>query len=235
MRLHVHECVDTTIGQVRESSLFKDWRASLSDGWEIHDVWVETTTVYKDAIQSLQLRAEGLDELGNFRQATFMLVNGVVDVLAVLDDGRQMYALLVEQSRLAVGQFVIANPSGRADRDDETLEALVLRELNEEGGEGIAWSAPRNLNQLVTGDPDPWWVSPGAVNEEVTFFVVEAKVTPDVIDRLYGREAGLHDEGEHTFVLPTPLHTVPQALGARGKKRDLKAMTAWLMYQQATS
>lgn len=231
MKLGVEENVPVSSEAIIGSSLFQEWMKSFSAELRLAKVLVTAAQLYDGQVTSLDIQAEAVDSSGRLIQDTFTLVYEVVDVLALLNDGQQEYALGVLQSRIAVGQSVLSNPSGHVKAGEELANA-ALRELGEELGVELPWSSPKNLNEMVTQSPHPLLVSPGMSNERVTFFVAEAYVSPEVIKELHQREAGLADEGEYTRVRPVPIEEVPQMLADAGG--DLKMLTAWLMYRYVT-
>lgn len=235
MYFKLSQGVGLTDAQVASSFLYRSWATRISSqACVFSSVLVKSVEEFDGEVQSIQLETVVYGPGKELCYETFTLVRGVVDVCAVLNDGQQQYALLVEQLRAAVGRSVLSNPSGCIN-DGEAIEAAALRELGEETGtkRGIAWSKPRNLNQAAYGTSDPFTVSPGVSNEAVTFFEVHADVSPKVVKLLDGRVRGVAEEGERTVVRLVPLDQVSQALVEGGA--DLKALTAWRLHEKATT
>lgn len=64
----------------------------------------------------------------------------------------------------------------------------------------------------------------------MTYIWLEAKVTPEVLAKLQGREAGLAEENEKTTVVVVPWSDAPLVMGSKGRP-CAKAVQGWALVQ----
>jgi 8-oxo-dGTP pyrophosphatase MutT (NUDIX family) len=218
-----------------ELDLLQDWLAGADPSWQVKKVTVLNALTYPSGwVWCLLIQPTVVDGAGHWLEHQVLLVAPAVDVLTVLvDEDGDEYALLVAQSRPAAGTAVMSNPAGRLDAR-ETAEAGARRELMEETnllGTGVHWITLVNLNQKLTGSPEPVWASPGIINEQVTHFVAIGHLPRDQIKALQKSQAGLASEREFITVSVVNIQDVPMHL-ARVGLVDGKALQTWLMYRE---
>ena len=118
--------------------------------------------------------------------------NGVVEIVAVIEEKGIEHVLLTRQYRPPIGDFVIENAAGLSgDKGDEDLIQAAARECEEELG-----YRPGGMHLLTRGPS-----SAGQSNEIVTIFLATnlEKVS---------QGGGALDENENITVIKVPLHKV---------------------------
>lgn len=220
--------VEHSARQVQASTLFARWARRLRRT-TLGTVMVYKTFAWGGEIRMIQMGVQRPE----FEEAVF-LRGPTVDMLTVVTDGRNRFVVHVEQPRIPVGQVVRSNPAGMVDTGESPAVA-ALRELGEEVGSHIKWGSVQPMHAATLGTAAPLLVSPGGMDEEVTFCVVEGHLPSAELGKLTRRIGGLAQEGERLRIRLTPFDggDVDAALQAlcRGRNRpDLKAVTSLLLY-----
>ncbi|HEX6462077.1 MAG TPA: hypothetical protein VFZ58_02255 [Candidatus Saccharimonadales bacterium] len=182
-------------------------------------------------VRRLQMEVRGTDPSGTAQHVFPMLRGHTVDVLALLDDGTNLWVIFVGQWRMPIAEINLSNPSGSVEEAD--FKSTALNELNEElntEGVELAWSPLVNMGALLTGSERPFTVSPGGIDEYVTHYVTKAKVSPAAIKALHGRVAGLQHEGERTTSHVIRLDKAFAYQAADDRAPDEKTIASLLMY-----
>lgn len=221
--------VQTTPRQVQRSALFSSWSRRLRRT-PVGRVTIYASYAWGGEIRMLHMGVQH----GGFENAVF-LRGPTVDMLTIVTDGTKRFVVHVEQPRVAVGQVVRSNPAGMVDTGESPVTA-AMRELAEEVGSHIRWRPAQSMHQVVLGTNAPLLVSPGGMDEEVTFYVVEGYLPSDKLAKLSRHIGGLAHEGERLRLRLTPLtddiRPVLRRLCAGTPRPDGKAVQSLLMYGQ---
>lgn len=230
-----------TAEEVRQSSLFQNWlKRALAEKFVVKSVFV--VEGYKwgspSEIRLLQLEIDMWYKGRKLDKQVYLCADVVSAVTTVVCDGRR-YAVLTWQTRGASPQAKVLDwPCGVIESTDidesgkVNLDVAGLREGYEETGtEGLVdWRVQPNPQYALLQSTELLAVSEGRTSEGVGYIWLEAEVTPDVLTKLQGREAGLHEENEHTTVVVVPWSDVPLVLGSQGRPCG-KAFLGWTMVE----
>lgn len=222
MDITVAQGVEYTAEQISESAIFTNWSKRLPDGWQgsvkILDVgWGSNIRVITmEVVHSSIPHPVKV----NLRSAT-------VDVLVRIRSPRTDHVVFVKQMREAVPGVVVSNVAGGID-SGETPEEAAKRELTEELGLDDI-SLEKYTLEITRLDDDPWFASPGIINEEVYFMcatlTVKLSDVDEVLEMLEGKRTGVDAEGEDLTLLT--IHASEARSTIKGSSnRCLKTLTS---------
>ena len=235
------DSADVAPDEVQRSSLFQSWlKRAQSEGIDVRSVAVRTVDKWGEPseIKLLGLYADMWYKGRKLDPQVYLCTDVVSAVSTVVCDGRR-YGVLTWQTRGASPQAKVLDwPCGTIESTDVdesgriNLDHAGLREAHEETGtEGLMeWRVQPNPQQDLLQSTELIAVSEGRTSEGVGYVWLEAKVTPEVLAKLQGREAGLHEENEHTTVVVVPWKDVPLMLGQQGRACG-KALLGWAMVE----
>ncbi|MGZ9586840.1 NUDIX hydrolase [Paenibacillus marinisediminis] len=184
-----------------------DKHIAKSDGTLFEEVTVDTQSIFKGKIISLQVDTV---KLPNGSEATREIVRhpGAVAVLAIRNDKM----IVVEQYRKPLGKSEVEIPAGKLD-PGELPEAAAMRELEEETGYTTEKLIPLGS----------YYTSPGFADEIIYVYaavdLIEGKMNPD--------------EDEFLSVSEMTLEEAYEAM-RKGRIHDAKtihALYAWHLYK----
>lgn len=201
-----------------ESRHFKKWLERLyhdSGVVSIDVVWVGYS-IKKEARFAL-LQVAYKDRKGLDRTNTIFYRPDAVGVLVVVrnKETNARYAVCVKQLRVPAGGMLVETPAGMIEFDDDPV-LTALREIEEETGFTI-----KQENLISLGG---YYLSPGACPEKMFFFACEIFLTSAEIEKLQGKNTGLHEEGEDLRLHLVPFFDLPSEV------EDAKSLLAYYMY-----
>ncbi len=178
-----------------EVPVFKDWANRLGTDWR-GEVTINAADIWGEPQQVHMLQVAVARE-GSPWPVRITLRSETVDVLVIVTDGTERWAVFVEQEREASGGRVFSNAAGGREWSETPREA-ANRELWEELGlddTNIAFDAEISL--LI---PRPVLASPGITNERAYMMRAVLRVLPDnleaFLEELRGKKTGVTAEGE---------------------------------------
>lgn len=132
-----------------------------------------------------------------------------VAILVVLSCGRQRYALMVRQPRLATGELsFLEMPAGMLDGSNDVV-GVAVKEALEELGEDFVLKR-KDLHLLHR----PVYLSCGASDERIHLYYHERSVTRAMMASLRGRTTGCITERERITLDIIPLRQLLQSTNA---------------------
>lgn len=227
--------------EVQQSLLFQSWlKRALAEGFDVKSAHVVEGYKWGEPkeIRLLLLEVDMWYRGRKLDPQVYLCTDVVSAVATVICDGRR-YGVLTHQARGASPQGKVLDwPCGTIEAGDVdesgkiNLDVAGLREAYEETGtEGLVdWHVQPNPQYDLLQSDELLAVSEGRTSEGVGYVWLEAKVTPEVLKKLQGREAGLHEENEHTTVVVAPWSDVPIVLGEHGRPCG-KALLGWTMVE----
>ncbi|MGD8374312.1 MAG: NUDIX hydrolase [Candidatus Woesebacteria bacterium] len=229
MRIRISPSVKVSRREIVNSRLLCDWLGRCkAQGIEIRDVFVYAAHCWGSPSEVKMAYLEVDAWLNGRKLDGLVTLRGeAVDVLAHITTNANDYVVFVAQTRVpGMQSYVLSNPSGMID-PREDVRVAALRELNEETGINLAWSAPINMLGNM-----PLLVSPGFTDERVYFCVVRATATEEQVAQMNGRLAGVAAEGEHTKLYVVSFDQA-LALAENSSKgyADLKTLMSLMLYK----
>lgn len=229
----VSSSVKTPLTAIANSNLFRDWRNRYNTTpWLIRQVYVLGVHMLQDRIHCMWLQAKVESPDGDIKTEYFQLSGHKVDMLAIMfaGDTRQEYVVLVEEFQPAVGQYVISNPTGFIEDAacraiaPEAAQPTVFDKINRKLGMTVDWSGMARLNHIATGSNGTFLVMPSSSDADITFVVVRATLSSQLIEKLQESTKG------------TPYHVVERSKAraylTRNGRADLSATTSLLLYEE---
>ena len=229
------DVADVTSEEVQGSSLLRGWLLrAQAEGIDVRSIHVVQGYKWGEPkeVRLLWLEVDASYKGRKFDRQVYLCADVVSAVTTVICEG-QRYAVLTSQSRLASPQAEVLDwPCGTIESVDRDIDVAGLREVHEETGTGglVDWRQQSNPQYDLLKSHDPMAVSEGRTSEGVSYIWLEAKVTPEVLAKLQGREAGLAEENEKTTVVVVPWGDVPLLLARQGRS-CLKAVHGWTLVQ----
>lgn len=227
------EMANVTVEEVKTSSLLRGWLSrARAEEIDVRSIYV--VQGYKwgepNEVRLLWLEVDASHGGRKFDRQVYLCADVVSAITTVVCED-QRYGVLTWQSRLvSPGAKVLDWPCGTIESTDSGLDMAGLREAQEETGTKglVEWRLQPNPQHGLLQSRELMAVSEGRTSEGVGYIWLEAHVTSEVLAKLQGREAGLHEENEHTTVVVAPWSDVPLLLGQQGRA-CLKAVTGWLL------
>jgi|GEM_PF-2519660 len=197
------------------SRVFVEWWKGLDPQFDPSEIWIDEIDLRGDEVLFAYIRTKVKQKT---RLQRVMLRGNTSAVLLILSCDGKKYAVLVEQPRLATGEWgsieIIAGML-----DNGTFSGVAVREVAEETGVVI------REEDLVLLQEKAVALSCGASDERVSLYRVEKEVSAAELRDIQGRIAGNPEEGEKTRVLVVPIEEVyPLICG------DAKSLLAYLLY-----
>ena len=123
---------------------------------------------------------------------------GSVGILIVLVCEGKEYLLLVQQPRIPIGTLKnLELPAGSIDENGFTKKLVAAKEVYEETGIEIKDTDLIDLSDLCFGnDFNGHYLSPGASDEYMRFFLYKTDITKEKLESLRGKYTGCENENE---------------------------------------
>ena len=141
-----------------------------SHGGKLGDVNIKCNVMFGDKLGMMLIESDVRDKEGMQIPGVVLLRGRTVAILIIVEVDGVDNVVLVKQARVATGQYIEEIPAGMVD-DDNTLVDTALTETIEETGLKL-----EKDKLLHLGSAFP---SPGACDEEITFYYVGCTVQPD--------------------------------------------------------
>lgn len=206
-----------------QSPKFKVWKSNLEkNGNQVHSV-TDLHSVRKgngEILFSL-IKMDATSPEGNPLLPITMIRGHFVSVTTCLrdrDTGEE-FLLLVRQRRVANGALFYEHPAGMMDQHSDPFEIAMI-EMHEETGVKVGRESLHLLNE------EPYFSSPGLLDEGGYFFCCEMELSREEIMDLHLKSAGEGGEGEfiQTFIA-TPKE-------ARGLIKNSNGLLGIFMWQE---
>ncbi len=203
---------------VADSSQFNNWLEKMDPRFRIQKIDVQAADKRFDAgLLFAKIKAEVVDENGDFVPGSVFMRGDAVAMLVVLNDGEKRWVILTCQQRFPVGIYEsIEIPAGMMD-DHGDFAGTAAREIEEETGLVI------HKNQLTF--LDEYVVSGGGSDERIQIFACEIFKSKEEIEALQGKITGAEHEHERIRLMIVPFDELPK------HTNDPKTLLAYGFYQ----
>lgn len=209
-----------------ESKIFNDWLLSLDSRFIVRSIQFQAIDFrggnqYASGATLMFLRFLVETENSSYLQIAELRGKSVT-LLPILRCEDNLYVALVKQPRLPTGHLTLAElPAGMVEGG--APKGAAIRELEEEVGLSLTESSLMDLSAVV-GASEGIYASPGLINEQVRFYLVEKEIEPKELARLQGKAMGVISEGEKITVQIVPLEEILKAT------TDAKVFIAMALY-----
>lgn len=216
---------DVDLDQVIGSSQFREWVEKQDPRFYVRGVHIYGVIMFgtkvgfifqnTDVVDAKRVAA-GVAKPRSLDGAS-MMRGGCVAVLLILASEEKEFAVVVQQPRLPVGKFnFVEIPAGMLD-GSKNFSGTAAKEIEEETGLVI------RSEEFIQLHPRPLCVSPGGIDETMSFYLVKRHASEDDIASLRGKRTGLRTEGERLIVGVVPLSQLEEL-------DDMKTQTALGLY-----
>lgn len=219
------EITDGQVNKALESAIFTNWFKKIDPDWKIEEIHLQSIDEFNDHIGFVKFEANIYID-GHLSSRAYFLRGDSVAIFMVLNCDGQDYLVLTKQARPAVGSIILEIPAGTCEGSDRYRD-IAAREIYEETGYHVLSTDLIDLNE-VNGLPGNGNVyhSPGACDESVRYFLLEADSSLQHLEELRNWHGGLAEEGEFITLEIIPLVEALQAT------QDAKAHIGLLLYMQ---
>ena len=202
---------------VANSKQFNDWLSKMDPRFNIIKIDVQATDKRFDGgLLFAKIKAEVVDENGDFVPGSVFLRGDAVAMLVILNDGENKWAVLTCQQRFPVGIYEsVEIPAGMMD-DNGDFAGTAAREIEEETGLIIKKELLIFLEEIV--------VSGGGSDERIQLFACEISKSKEEIKELHGKVTGAVHENERIKLMIVPFKELPK------HTKDPKTLLAYGFY-----
>jgi 8-oxo-dGTP pyrophosphatase MutT (NUDIX family) len=208
----------------RNSRQFCDWLANLDRRFVLRSVKFQSVDKPGSKILFVKWNASLFDHEGNFKPGITFASGPSVVILVVLKCRRRRKAVLVVQSRAAIGAFEFAElAAGMADLNGDLAE-VAAKEVFEEIGVEIDRKDVIELSALAQHERGAY-SSPGRTDEALRIYFTEKEVSAQKMDDVDESHTGNLAEGEQITVRLCDiddLYLIP----------DMKTLAALALYKR---
>jgi len=203
---------------VADSSQFYNWLEKMDPRFRIQKIDVQAADKRFDGgLLFAKIRAEVVDENGDYVPGSVFLRGDAVAMLVILNDGENKWIILTCQQRFPVGVYEsIEIPAGMMD-DHGDFAGTAAREIEEETGLVIKKELLTFLDEYV--------VSGGGSDERIQLFGCEIFKPKEEIEELNGKITGADHEHERIRLMIVPFDELPK------HTNDPKTLLAYGSYQ----
>lgn len=187
---------------------FQNWKDTIASDkrLKVEHIFFQSIDMFKDRVGFIKFNSKTVvratDEL---LPGIVFMRGGSVAILVVLECEDEEYALLVKQPRVATGCFdFIEVVAGMLD-DAGSFAGAAAKELKEEADITITETSLIDLTNEV-GPKKPIYLSPGASDEAMRFFLEKRIVSRAALNALRGKLTGNRHEHEYLTLEILPLH-----------------------------
>lgn len=192
---------------ITNEPIFTTWIDSVDPEWVIESIEIQSVDrIPHGRVLLVKIKVTIVNPEGRIPGMIVLLRDYAVAALTVLTCQGQKYALLVDQSRVPVGNIISESVAGLID-DGTSPESVILRELEEEAH--MVTKMGLTADDIIPLMDRPFYLSPGILNEAIYPFLVEKEVTHEMIASYQGLRRGLAEEHEYITVKIVPLAEVP--------------------------
>lgn len=223
--------VDATCPEDRDEQALqfpplRRWVERNAEFLTVQSITVQSVDFFGSRVGFMKVKGDFLNSQGKPVPSIALLTGGTIVLLVVLSCEGKDYAVLVEQTRSAIGQSAFLElPAGMVD--NHTFDGAAAKEMKEETGLEFQEEEMVDLTALLYGDDDPYiYFSPGRTDEEGKVYHVRRQITRDEMSHVHGRIAGSLEEHERTFVHLVPFSQIVH------RTRDAKTLFSVMLHQQ---
>lgn len=213
------------------SRKFRDWADGMDSSLWLESIHVQGVDMFGPNVGFVKLNAttHRADDPQQRTIPGIVLLRGhAVAILVVVHCDGQRYALLTSQARAAAGTgHMVEAVAGMLD-ENRNFAGVAARELEEEAGIAVHEDdlVPLSSAAFGEGAKHGVYMSPGLLDEAISLFALQRRVSPDTLARLLAREGGLRDEGELIRLVAVPLDHVWRRVP------DAKTLSAVLLFEK---
>lgn len=212
---------------VIQSQIFREWLDRADPRFDIQSVYVRAVDFRgkpsADTVMFVHLKVKAAN--APFEQIITLRGHTVV-MLPVLHCDGTPYTILVNQARIATGEYELAEvPAGMIDGG--TFGGAAAKEMEEELGLKFAEHELRDITPSHLQPHQGILFTAGLLDEQARFYVAERTLSADELNELRGKTTGLAAEGEQITLKVIPLADI------HNHTRDGKAFIALALYNIA--
>lgn len=226
--------IDLNVRELNNSEKFKKWcnALKLNSTHTLNKITINDIVLFPGrGVGFVTLNAGIIDNVTNNPIPGIVLIRGhSVGMIIVLecDTGRgvKKYTVLTKQARPATGNMdFIEIPAGMMDSGNN-FTGVAAKEIEEETGIKIQKNELKDLT-AAHGSPG-LYLSPGACDEAMKFYLFSAKIQYSDIQKLQGQVTGKESEGEKITLKIVELDQLTNITP------DIKTICAYHMYNSLT-
>uniref|UniRef100_A0A7S4KMR0 Nudix hydrolase domain-containing protein n=1 Tax=Paramoeba aestuarina TaxID=180227 RepID=A0A7S4KMR0_9EUKA len=216
---------DVDVAEVSELPVFKGFLGAVDKNFQVSKMTVRSVDRFGPTIGFVHCHTE-VETKRDGRVPGIVFIRGesvaVLPVYVDIDDAGKEYTICLNQPRFATGNSsFIEVPAGMVNLTSETPAHAARRVLEEKAGIEADVCELLNMSELHFGRDVPVFLSPGASDEDMKFFLYRIGVTSEKIAQL--TKNFQEQNGKTTMIALNEL---------LDKTNDAKTWIAFSMYKQ---
>jgi ADP-sugar diphosphatase len=195
---------------VAKGKLLSDWANRLGTArrsgniFTIKGVYVQSVKWFGSRPGFVNIDPYMFDAEGTRMNAAAQLRGNAVVLIPYIvcegDPTSEPKTAVVQQPRVAVGDFAFTGPCAGMVDDEGNFVAVMKKEIEQELGMTIDAKDLVDLTAAFTTGNQLIYPSEGGCDEGLRYFLWHAKMTSAQLDSYHNKHTGLHSEGEKTVV-----------------------------------
>ena len=170
---------------MENSVKYKNWKEKIDASLKDVKIDVEKVDYFGSNVGFIKLRVSGVKDNGKPLSSIVMVRGDSVSVLVVLKTEKKKYFVVTKQYRAPVAKWLIENPAGMMD-EQQNVKSVALAEIEEELGMKLRGNDLKPLGEFYN--------SPGLLDEKTSIFFTELSMSEENVNSLRGKETGVDTE-----------------------------------------